>query len=183
MDIEIHRFNGNKSELVADVREALEHVARFHEAELALIVIESALNLNLVTVEWVTWMLERILPSRAHLLTSFQATSQSGSETRVAHFLRSCGLSVVQQFSPFPNRWVDMKVGESWILECDSAAQHAGEAAYERDRQRDLALKAMGYEVTRLSYRQIWLEWDTTRRMLARIIRQRSYLRKVEGCR
>ncbi|WP_461013177.1 endonuclease domain-containing protein [Trueperella pyogenes] len=183
VDISIHRFNGDKSELVASPKEALEHVARFHEPEVAMIEIESALNLNLVTVECVMAMLERLPSSRARFLRAFQTTSQSGSETRVAHFLRSRGLTVIQQFSPFPNRWVDMKVGESWIVECDSAAHHAGETAYESDRQRDLALKAMGYEVTRLSYRQIWLDWDNTRRMLEQIIRQRRYLRKVKGWR
>ncbi|WP_461004634.1 DUF559 domain-containing protein [Trueperella pyogenes] len=171
----IHREYGIKTELVVDVKWAVEQVARFHRPEEALVVIESALNLGKMSVSDVECMLKTIPKSRARCLRKFQTTSQSGSETRVAHFLRGRGLKVVQQFSPIPGWFVDMLVGNSWILECDSAAHHAGKEAFARDRQRDLLLKEMGFDVTRLSYWQIWEDWENTKNALTRILRRRNY--------
>lgn len=176
----VHRGVVSKNELVADVCRAVEHVARFHSVEQALIVIESALNLGKLSVPEVEHLLEMIPKSRARYLWNFQPNSQSGSETRVAHFLRNRGFTVVQQFSPVPNWYTDMKVGSSWIIECDSVAHHGSPDDFARDRQRDLLLAEMGYEVTRLSYRQIWDDWASTRRVLIRIANRRRYRKEPE---
>ncbi len=171
----IHRSVGKKLELVENVQRAVEQVARFHSPEQALIVIESAINLRKMSVPEVDHLLETIPKSRARCLHNFQASSQSGSETRVAHFLRNRGLKVVQQFSPVLGWYVDMLIGNSWIVECDSVAHHAGVDAFARDRQRDLLLKEMGFEVTRLSYWQIWQDWENTKNSLIRIMKRRNY--------
>ncbi len=47
--------------------------------------------------------------------------------------------------------WVDQRL----IVETDGYTSHRGRAAFEDDRGRDLKLRAMGYEVVRLSYRQV----------------------------
>lgn len=44
------------------------------------------------------------------------------------------------------------------IVETDGYSSHRGRAAFEHDRARDLELHALGYEVLRLSYRQIFDE-------------------------
>jgi very-short-patch-repair endonuclease len=41
------------------------------------------------------------------------------------------------------------------IVETDGYKYHRGREAFEQDRDRDLRLKALGFEVVRLSYRQI----------------------------
>lgn len=41
------------------------------------------------------------------------------------------------------------------VVETDGYRYHRGRAAFEEDRNRDLKLKSLGYEVLRLSYRQI----------------------------
>jgi very-short-patch-repair endonuclease len=41
------------------------------------------------------------------------------------------------------------------IVETDGYRYHGGRAAFEDDRDRDLKLKSLGYEVIRLSYRQV----------------------------
>lgn len=41
------------------------------------------------------------------------------------------------------------------IVETDGYRYHRGRAAFEDDRDRDLKLRALGYEVVRLSYRQV----------------------------
>jgi very-short-patch-repair endonuclease len=47
--------------------------------------------------------------------------------------------------------WRDRRL----IVETDGYRYHRGRAAFEEDRDRDLKLKALGYEVIRLSYRQV----------------------------
>jgi very-short-patch-repair endonuclease len=41
------------------------------------------------------------------------------------------------------------------IVETDGYRYHRGRAAFEEDRARDLRLRALGYEVIRLTYRQV----------------------------
>jgi very-short-patch-repair endonuclease len=50
--------------------------------------------------------------------------------------------------------WVEQKL----IVETDGYRYHRGRAAFEDDRARDLALRTLGYEVLRLSYRQVLKE-------------------------
>jgi very-short-patch-repair endonuclease len=47
--------------------------------------------------------------------------------------------------------WVEQRL----IVETDGYRYHRGRAAFEDDRTRDLKLRALGYEVLRLSYRQV----------------------------
>jgi very-short-patch-repair endonuclease len=41
------------------------------------------------------------------------------------------------------------------VVETDGYRYHRGRVAFEGDRNRDLKLKALGYDVIRLSYRQV----------------------------
>ncbi|WP_126416518.1 hypothetical protein [Trueperella bialowiezensis] len=179
----VHRVHGTKMELVCPVDEAIEQVARFHDTESALIVLESALNKNVVDVEWADAMLDRIPKRRGRRLTGFQLLSESGSETRVSFYLRTKGLRVRQQVPLFPNEAnrVDILVGESWVIECDSVRYHSSIAAYRNDRERDLYLQSKGYQVTRLTYEQIWEDWENTKTMLDSLISHRDYLKKPRG--
>jgi very-short-patch-repair endonuclease len=48
--------------------------------------------------------------------------------------------------------WVEVKL----IVETDGYRSHRGRAAFENDRDRDLKLRALGYQVVHLSYRQVF---------------------------
>lgn len=50
--------------------------------------------------------------------------------------------------------WVEQR----FIVETDGYRYHSGREAFENDRARDLRLRALGYEVMRLSYRQVFSE-------------------------
>jgi very-short-patch-repair endonuclease len=47
--------------------------------------------------------------------------------------------------------WLDEKV----IVETDGYRYHRGRAAFEDDRRRDLQLRSSGFDVVRLTYRQV----------------------------
>lgn len=55
-------------------------------------------------------------------------------------------------------------------METDGYKYHSGREAFEDDRNRDLRLKALGYEVVRLSYRQVVEESPTVADLLAAVL-------------
>lgn len=69
---------------------------------------------------------------------------------------------------------VDLLVGESLIIECDSEEHHAG--IIDKDRRRDMMARRLGYTVVRLSWQQVWCTWEETRAFLADLIRTRRHL-------
>lgn len=56
------------------------------------------------------------------------------------------------------------------VVETDGYRFHRGRAAFEEDRGRDLRLRALGYEVIRLSYRQVADEPEAVATMLRNVL-------------
>lgn len=159
--------------LVAPAEDCLAQVIRHHSAEEALMVLESAANSGIVRYSTVRDIIDGATVDQRHDLRHFDPRSESGSETRVRLFLQQHRFAVEPQVViPGVGR-VDMLVGRSHVLECDSKAHHSGPDAQERDRRRDLALAALGYSYTRLSYGQVHHEWERTKEFLLRLFRTR----------
>jgi very-short-patch-repair endonuclease len=62
-------------------------------------------------------------------------------------------------------------VEEKLIVETDGYQAHRGRTAFEDDRVRDLMLRALGYEVQRLSYRQVFDEAEHVASVLRAVLR------------
>lgn len=62
--------------------------------------------------------------------------------------------------------WVEEKL----VVETDGYQAHRGRAAFEDDRARDLMLRALGYEVQHLSYRQVFDEGDGVAAVLRAVL-------------
>ncbi len=103
--------------------------------------------------------------------------AESGSETRVRLFLQQLNIPVAAQAVIDGVGRVDLLVGNNLIIECDSDEHHRSKEAHHKDRTRDLAARDLGYQTIRLSYRQIWFDWDATRESLLTTIRTRRHLR------
>ena len=156
------------------MRECLEHVVRFHDTESALVVVDSAIELELLYPEEAAVLLKEC-GARGRRVWRYVRRSQSGSETRVRFFLARNRVRVREQvYIPGVGR-VDLLVGQRLIIECDSAAHHSEISRYREDRRRDLAARDLGYEVIRLSYAQIWYEWEATQRSILAEIRRRRH--------
>ena len=165
-----HQYEGP----VVPLNDCLLHVVKYHDPESALVVIESALNLKRISRADVEEILALASVSKGKVLQYFSELSQSGSESRVALFLRGLKFEVVQQVWILGVGRVDIVVDNWLIIECDSREFHTQEKDYETDRARDLAAKAAGYRVVRLSFRQIWSEWDETKNILLKILKNHS---------
>ena len=58
-----------------------------------------------------------------------------------------------------------------FIVELDGYRAHAGRTPFEADRTRDMELKALGYEVVRLTWQQIMTRSAQVARMLRKLLR------------
>jgi very-short-patch-repair endonuclease len=164
-----------------DLVDCLRQVLHFHDVETSLIVLESACNLRLVSSAMVTELIHECPPRRARLLARFDPRAESGTETRVRLFLVRLGYPVRPQVVIQGVGRVDLLVGESLIIECDSRAHHTGETNYRADRARDLNATASGHHVVRLTWEQTFLTWPTTKSLLLMHLRTRRYLRPPSG--
>ena len=169
---QIHRYNSPlPMAAVWPLRECIEQVLLNHDHETALIVLESAINRKLLR-QYEALELLRTTPKKVQRLIPYlNGRAMSGSETRVRYYIERCGVRVVAQvYIPYVG-WVDTVVGDSLIVECDSDAHHSSQESYENDRRRDLAALDQGHETVRLSYLQIWRQWEATQLSLMKRIR------------
>lgn len=111
-------------------------------------------------------------------LHKYLVYAESGSETRVRLFLqmRRIPVRIQVKISGMEGR-VDLVVGDRLVIECDSHKHHSTPEDQLRDRKRDLALRALGYENIRLAYPQIWgLEWEETMQHILNEVRKRRHI-------
>ncbi|MDP9806030.1 very-short-patch-repair endonuclease [Trueperella bonasi] len=177
----VHQYPGDKRLLIATVEEAVEQVARWHDWETALVVIESALNLGKLSPQWIEAMIDRLPRTIGAQLQDFQVGSESGTETRVAHHFRRRGLRVRQQVGLTPDYRADLVVGDSLVVESESYAYHGSRQAFLKDKRRMAVFEELGYNVVSLSYEQVWDYWEQTKQMLNFLIIDRKHLRKVRS--
>lgn len=177
-DMYFHRIAQRGAVPLSMPDEALEEVARFHHAETGLIVAESALQKGIISYESVLALMSTLPKGKQRIWRHFDFGAQSGSETRVRLYLQRKRVKVESQVQIQGVGRVDLLVGNSLIIECDSQSYHSSAEAGHRDRTRDIAAHLLGYRVVRLSYWQIWREWETTSGLLDRIIASGRHLAK-----
>ncbi|WP_278972158.1 DUF559 domain-containing protein [Mobiluncus mulieris] len=159
------------------MEQCLLEVMRHHDPETALILLESAVYNRHIRFYEGEALIAQLSAKKRHSLRHFTNGAQSGSETRVRLFFNQRGIAVKTQEYLNAVGWVDLLVGKSLIVECDSLSHHTQTAEYHNDRVRDLNARLLGYQVLRLSYPQIWRDWGNTKKMLARILATKRYSR------
>lgn len=164
------------------VEDSLRQVMRHHDPETGLIVLESAVQKSLISAFWARTLIKELPAKKQRIYRFFDPSSQSGSETRVRLFFQRRGVKVHTQHET-SGGWVDMLVGESWIIECDSRTFHDNKTNYNIDCHRDLSNYYAGFVTTRLSYPQIWFEWEKVKHQLLGILRKKQHLRLPCPCR
>lgn len=155
--------------------DCLMDVLKHHDPETALVILESAVNHKLLTFSEGEALIEGLPERKRWPLRHFAPGAQSGSETRVRLFFNRRNIKVKTQEPLRGIGWVDLLVGTSLIVECDSQTYHSSESDTHKDRVRDEYADRQGYTVIRLSYRQIWHQWEDTQDYLERKIKTRQH--------
>lgn len=175
--VQFHRLDSFCADALASVDQCLGQVIQRHSPEEALVVLESAVNLELVAPADARALINAAPVRKRRALEHFQLGAQSGSETRLRLFFQQRRVKVKSQaFIPGVGR-VDMLVGRSWIVEADSHAHHSAGFNIEVDRDRDLNAWELGYERTRFTYQQIWWSWERTQQALLAGLASKRHLR------
>lgn len=173
--ITAHRGGNRGISAIRSVEDCLVDVMTHHDPETALIVLESAVNNRFITFSDGEALIAGLTARKRKPLRFFERGAQSGSETRIRLFFRRRNIKVKPQ-EPLRNiGWVDLLVGKSLIVECDGRAYHSSESATHNDRVRDEYADLQGYSVIRLSYGQIWDEWEQTQEYLEKKIKTHRY--------
>lgn len=145
----------------------------------AAILFESALNLGKMTLEDARAIVDELPHHRRVPLSRIGSAAQSGTETKVRWFLESRQVHVQAQPMIEGVGHVDLLVGKSLVIECDSAKYHTDPAQYHEDHRRDMELIKLGYLPIRLTWEDVCLRWETTQERLTGLIatRRHRYLR------
>ena len=163
-------------EPVWNLTECIHQVVHNHDVETALIIVESALHRDKISTSTILEILEGN-GCKGNRVKHFLSEAESGTETRVRLVFQQRRVPVSPQVPIEGVGRVDLVVGKSLVVESDSAKFHSSYEKYINDRRRDLALRKLGYDVIRLSYVQVWEQWDTTKEGLLGTVRRRKHLR------
>lgn len=146
---------------VASLPFALEHAMRCQDGETAAVLLESAMNRRLMTPLEIQQLLDRAPGAVRSRIGTVSVASDSGSETRVARWLRRRGFDVEQQVFIGGVGYADIYAA-GLFLEIDGKEGHSGVEAFTSDRRRGLRSGRHGLQFLRLSYEQVWLSWEVT---------------------
>ena len=155
----------------------LEHAARCLDPVEVGILADSALHLRRLEEADIATVARRAPRPVRRVLARVDRRAESGTESRVRLFFALKGVAVETQVQIGGVGRVDLRVGRSWIIECDSRAHHDDREAYAKDRRRDKAAGVLGYVTTRLTYEDVEDSWPTTRSQLLAILRTGEHLR------
>lgn len=162
---------------VPDLDLVLTHAALCLPVATSAVLFESALHRRRLTRHEADRILATLPLRIRRPLSRIRADAESGTETTVRWWMESRQFPVRPQvLFPDGRRRMDLLVGRSWVIECDSREHHDDPLSYAEDRARDLYLTARGYRVTRLSWEQVFLRWEETEEMLLAILRRGEHL-------
>lgn len=170
-----HRGGDPELRVLRPLEDCLNDVIKHHDAETALILLESALNFKLISFEEGQALISKQPAYKQRQLRFFTPGAQSGSETRVRLFFDKRGVKARAQEKIKTVGRVDILVGRSLIVECDSWTHHSSNLDRHNDWTRDLNARNLGYDVIRLSYEQVWHQWDDTKKRLSNQLRKRKH--------
>lgn len=165
---------------VDDLDTALLCAATCCDDEGFLVVLDSVVNLK-VRSRYELGRLFAGAPRRVRRILARMDTAESGTETMVRARLRRHRVRLTPQVQIGDVGRVDFLIGTSLVIEVDSKTYHMDPEAYEKDRERDRRLRALGYTVIRLTYDQVVNRWAEVEPDLLHMVRRGDHLRPVEA--
>lgn len=142
------------------VVDALAHAVLCQPARHAIATLDSALNKGLIQLADIADVFSALPPRFTVLRALVDGRAQSGPETLVRLMARSLGCKVDLQVKFDGVGYVDLVLDGWLVVECDSKEFHASWEQQVKDRNRDLALAALGFVTLRLTAAQIMYRPD-----------------------
>lgn len=156
---------------------ALASASRCCSEEEFLVVLESVVNLRLMSRSEVE-LLFAGAPRRTRRVVGRMQCSESGIETLVRNRLQNRHVQVRSQVVVPGVGRVDLLVGNCLVIEVDGYEHHGSRESYEADRARDRRLRALGFQVVRVSYRQVMYDWPCVEADILAMVRRGDHRRK-----
>lgn len=160
---------------VQGITQAVAHAAQCQPGEMALTVIDSALNLGFVTDAELRAHFENLPRRCRRLLENAERRSQSGIETLVRVRLRALGIHLTVQAKIAGVGHVDLLIGDRFVIECDSHSFHWLEDQYREDHRRDAVLVSMDYVVFRATYEMVMFDWPWVESVVRHVVGARKH--------
>lgn len=135
--------------------DALAHAVLCQAPRYAIASIDSALNKGLIELADLVDLFAAVPPRFSVLRSLIDGRAQSGPETLVRLMARTLGCEVELQSWFEGVGYVDLVIDGWLVVECDSKEFHQNWEQQVKDRNRDLALAALGYATLRLTAAQI----------------------------
>ncbi|MCP2194536.1 hypothetical protein [Williamsia deligens] len=123
-----------------------------------VIVVDSALNKNALTIPRLQEQMGVVSARMRRLMQRCDARSESGTESAVRFRLQSRRVVVEVQPEVDTVGRVDLRVGRI-LIECDSVEHHTGAETYQKDRNRDRAAILRGEVTFRVTYGDVFYDW------------------------
>jgi very-short-patch-repair endonuclease len=153
--------------------ETLREMVEWSDRETAIACLDTARSILQFTDSSLRETLSSLATADRLIGVRSQPGSDAGTESVVRQRLLRVGVEVDQQVTITSVGRVDMVVrGTRIVIEVDGKSFHAKEDAFENDRRRDAILAALGYVVIRLSFAQVFGNWDWCERAILTALTQ-----------
>lgn len=171
-----HFFDGPTRFGIVSVETALTHVFTCAGDEAFFVSYESALRQRMLT-RTAQSNIRAALPSSARWLMDIaRADADSGLESLLRLRLHLLGIRLHCQVTIQGVGRVDFVAGRRLIIEVDGKANHDSPMHRHKDRQRDAAASALGYETLRFDYAQVVHDWPSVQRAILAALRRTRQL-------
>ena len=160
---------------VDEIPIALRHAARCLDPEGLVVVCDSILNGEHLTLGDLASVLRDTPLAVRELFDRCDGAAQSGTESMVRLRLRARNIAVRTQVVIPRVGIVDMVVGDRLIIETDGERYHSGLERYSEDRRRDREAARLGYITLRLTYVDVVELWERTEEIILEIVRRRDH--------
>ncbi|CAM3754346.1 type IV toxin-antitoxin system AbiEi family antitoxin domain-containing protein [Smaragdicoccus niigatensis] len=148
------------------------------DPEQVVVALDSALNKRLIQMADATTLIRDSKYAHLRLDEKCERDSESGLETMTRLRLRSRNIAVRIQVVVGDIGRVDLLIGRSLIIECDGEDTHREK--FHADRERDRRLKALGFNVIRLTKQDIEDNWKDAEQDILAVIRRGDHLKPAQ---
>ena len=172
----VHRSHEPGVLLYEPLDSAIAHLVRATSRANALAVLDSVIERNIASMDVVSSALTRHGTDAAlQILRLLDPGAGSGVESMFRDLLHSLRISYRTQV-PIGRYRVDFLLGTRLVVEIVGEQYHGGTEAFEYDAARELFLQTMGYQVVRITARQVMAHLSDVREAILAMVRRGQHV-------